>query len=277
MLSATVAGTPADPALPVEMTQPIEAQPLPGVAWSGAGVHVGQVVERSVGPQPVQVRIVGLRNEFIGVPVGSDFTVLSASQFEAVQERRAPQPNSAILRAPDADPVALLAALDEQAPGVLLDSRADITSRAADAPVMGALRIGVALLALAALAYAGLAVGAALALAGAGRQIEVAHLRAMGVGRRQQAWLLFIEYVPAAIVAYGIGVALGVGLFIFIQPGLGLANIVGSAISVPVGFEPLHLLGLLAAIVAISAAGWALGVAAQRDIDPATAVRGGLA
>ena len=118
---------------------------------------------------------------------------------------------------------------------------------------------------------------AALALAGAGRRIEVAHLRALGVGRGQAAWLLFMEYVPAAIVAYAIGVALGIGLFLFVRPGLGLANIIGSAIEVPLAFEPVHLLGLLLAIVAIAAVGWALGVAAQREADPATAVRGGIA
>jgi putative ABC transport system permease protein len=275
--NAVLAGSPLDPALPAELSTSLEAEPLPGLAWSGGGARVGQVVERQVGQQPVQVRIIGLRPHFVGVPVGSDFTVLAAAQFAAAHERLAPRPNNAILRAPSADAQALRAAIDEVAPTLILDSRAQITGAAANAPVMGALRLGVALLAVAALAYAALAVGAALALAGAGRRSEVAHLRALGVGRRQAAWLLFIEYVPAAIVAYVIGVALGIGLFVFIRPGLGLASIVGSTIEVPLAFEPIHLAGLLLAIVAISAVGWALGVAAQRDVDPATAVRGGIA
>jgi putative ABC transport system permease protein len=274
--AAVVGGTPADPQLPPELSAAITAEPLPALAWSGSGVRVGQVVERHVGQQPVQVRIVGLRPHFVGVPVGNDFTVLAAAQFEIAHERLAPRPNSAILRAPLADPASLRAALDEVAPTLILDSRVQLTSAAADAPVMGALRLGVALLAVAALAYAALAVGAALALAGAGRRIEVAHLRALGVGRRQAAWLLFIEYVPAAIIAYAIGVALGIGLFAFIRPGLGLASIVGSAIEVPLASEPLQLGGLLLAIVAIAAVGWALGVAAQRGFDPASAVRGGI-
>lgn len=275
--SAVVAGTPADPQLPAELLAPITEQPLPALVWAGSGARLGQVLERQVGPQPVRVRVVGLRPHFPAVPVGGDFTVISAEQFEAVQERLAPPPNSALLRAPTVDDATMAAAVEAVAPGVIVDSRAATTSAVADAPVMGALRLGVLLLALVAIGYAALAVGAALALAGAARRTEVAHLRALGVGRRQAAWLLFMEYVPAAIVAYGIGVGLGIGLFVFVRPGLGLVNIVGSTIEVPLAFEPVHLLGLLLAIVAIAAVGWALGVAAQREADPATAVRGGIA
>jgi ABC-type lipoprotein release transport system permease subunit len=155
-------------------------------------------------------------------------------------------------------------------------SRAETEAARMGAPVMDALRALIALSAVLALAYAGLAVGAALVLAASAQRDETAHLRAIGLGRRGTAWLSLLEHGPAALAGYLIGAALGLALFAFIVPALGLAAIVGSTVALPVGFETSHLLALLGAVLLILLIGWLIGVVAQRDTNPATAIRRGI-
>ncbi len=49
--------------------------------------------------------------------------------------------------------------------------------------------------------------------------------------------------------------------------------IVGSAVAVPLAVEPLHLAGILVAVVAIVAIGMAIAAAISRRAVPALAVR----
>jgi len=125
-------------------------------------------------------------------------------------------------------------------------------------------------------AYAALAVIAALILAGAARATEVAHLRLLGLTRRQVLALVVAEHGPMVLVSFGAGVIVGLGLFVALRPGLGLESVVGSNIAVPLGVEPGHLALLLAVSVVVVAVGIAAGTIAQRRAAPAAAVRGGL-
>lgn len=134
---------------------------------------------------------------------------------------------------------------------------------------------GVEAAALGAFAYAALAVWAALALAGAARAIEVAHLRALGLNRREAIGLVVVEHGPIVFVAFVAGAALGVGLFAVLRDGLGLASLVGAPIVVDVGIDPLLLGLVLLAIVTIVALGIGLAAALQRNAAPVAAVRRG--
>ena len=127
---------------------------------------------------------------------------------------------------------------------------------------------GVAAAAFVAFAYAALAVAAALALTGAARAVEVAHLRTLGLSRREATGLVIVEHGPTIIVAFVAGVLLGLGLFALLRDGLGLASLVGAPIVVDVGVDPVQLGAVLIAIVAIVSLGIGLGAALQRKRGP---------
>ena len=180
-----------------------------------------------------------------------------------------------LLRAPDDRAAELRTAVAGIAPGTTLHSRAERTNVLRGSPVATAVRTGIAAAAVVSAIYAALAVAAALALTGLSRAVEVAHLRTLGLSRRQALYLIAMEHGPTVIAAFAIGVGLGLALFIGLRPGLGLAALVGSTLEVPLAVEPVQLLLVLLGIVGIVVFGMAVGAALQRAAVPATAVRRG--
>ena len=135
---------------------------------------------------------------------------------------------------------------------------------------------GVAIASIVSAAYAAIAVAASLALAGASRALETAHLRTLGLTRREAAGLGLSEHGPTVLVAFAAGVALGLGLFVFLEGGLGLAAIIGSARTIPLQVELGQLALLLAGIVIIMVVGIGLSVVLGARATPAAAVRRGI-
>ncbi|HEX2193993.1 MAG TPA: hypothetical protein VHK63_03415, partial [Candidatus Limnocylindria bacterium] len=68
-------------------------------------------------------------------------------------------------------------------------------------PVVAAVSAGVAAAAIVAAAYAALAVASSLILAGSARAGETAHLRTLGLTRRQTVGLLVTEHGPTVALA----------------------------------------------------------------------------
>jgi putative ABC transport system permease protein len=134
---------------------------------------------------------------------------------------------------------------------------------------------GVGAAAFIAFAYAALAVAAAMALTGASRAVEVAHLRTLGLSRREATSLVIVEHGPTIIVAFVAGVLLGLGLFALLRDGLGLASLVGAPIVVDVGIDVGQLTLVFLAVATIVALGIGLGAALQRNAAPVAAVRRG--
>ncbi|HWH37917.1 MAG TPA: FtsX-like permease family protein [Candidatus Limnocylindrales bacterium] len=274
-LGIVTAGTPAHIALPGEMLAGGSPDVLPAVV-GGLGVRAGETFELTVNQRRLRVRASQVQPSFPGVPVGSAFVALAADQLAGAVPGGVPRPSMVLLRGQPGAAADLRAAVATVAPWLVVVSRAETEAARMGAPVMDALRALIALSAVLALAYAGLAVGAALVLAASAQRDETAHLRAIGLGRRGTAWLSLLEHGPAALAGYLIGAALGLALFAFIVPALGLAAIVGSTVALPVGFETSHLLALLGAVLLILLIGWLIGVVAQRDTNPATAIRRGI-
>jgi putative ABC transport system permease protein len=283
-LWAVLGGTGAEPDFPTEMfvaptagsTSEPAAEALPAIVWDGFGVAPGQTFKATIVGRVIPIRVAATRATFPGLPAGQAFMVLARDQLGAVVPDQTRRVTIAFLRAPPSAAAGIGVAIEALGPGVTLTSQTEAADAVRSSPVVGAVRAGVFAAALAAALFAALAVAAALALAGAAQRAELAHLRVFGLTRRQAIWLTFVEHGPAALVAYVFGVALGLGLFVFLLPGLGLAAVIGSAVIVPLTIEPLHLGLLLAAVLAMVVTGWALGVVAQSDTDPATAVRGGI-
>ena len=276
-----VAGTPGEGLFPDEMVGPAE-QPIPAIVsrqltTGNQGVGVGESFDLVIEGYRITFRIVEVRESFPTLASNEAFVVASRDQLRALRSDGGGLRSSTAmyLSAPDAAADGIRQALVRAAPGATLESRAERTAAIETSPIVEALVAGVTAAAFVAFAYAALAVSAALALAGAARAIEVAHLRTLGLTRREAVGLVVVEHGPTIIVAFVGGVALGLALFALLREGLGLAALVGSSIEVTVGIEPLHLIGLLIAIVIIVGLGIGLGTALQRGAAPAAAVRRG--
>jgi FtsX-like permease family protein len=275
-----IAGATADVHLPPEMLQEAK-QPLPVVVSPKVvegtnGTPVGGTFTLVVEGYPVQFRVAEIRDSWPGMAANQQFVVASRDQLRALRGGAGLRTSTAAyLRAPASAGPELRAAIQKAAPDAQVASRAELIASIANSPMTQGLVAGVGASTFAAFAYAALAVAAALALAGASRAVEVAHLRTLGLTRREALGLVIIEHGPTIIVAFAAGVLLGLGLFAVLRDGLGLASFVGAPIVVDVGVDPVQLGLVLLAIVTIVAFGIGLGAALQRNAAPVAAVRRG--
>jgi putative ABC transport system permease protein len=274
-LADVVAGTPAAVDLPP--LEPPTGGPdrLPAVV-GGLTLAVGDTFAATISQRTIGLVVSEIRPTFPGVPPGEAYVAVAAQLLDGALQAGAPRASMLLVRATPAAVTELRTAIGALGSWLVLDSRAENAAARLGAPVMNALRALIAALAVLALAYAAIAVGAALMLAVAAQREETAHLRALGVARSGRGWLALFEYGPAALAGYLIGAGLGLALFAFILPALGLASIIGSTVELSVGIQPIHLLALLGAILFILVIGWLGGVVAQRDTDPVTAIRRGI-
>lgn len=276
-----VEGTAADPRLPQALLSTQAGAVVPAIVSPGIGsgddaLDLGDRFDLTVDGRRHAFEVVEVRSEFPTIPVGDAFVVASRDHLDALREANALPVTEAFLRAPESTERDIRSALARAAPGAVLESRTARSEAVRTAPVVEAVSIGVAAAAIVAGAYAALAVAAALALAGAARAIELAHLRTLGLSRREAAALAVVEHGPTVVLALAAGVALGLALFVLLLPGLGLAALVDSQLAIPLAVEPVHLALLLVATVIIMGAGMALAALVQRRVAPAAAIRRGI-
>lgn len=278
-----IAGAQADVHLPAEMLEPAvpAGQPVPAIVThqmtEGAkGVGAGGTFNLVVEGFPVTFRVVEVRDSWPGMAPNQAWVLASRDQLRALRGGQGLRSSTAAyLRAPASVGPELIAAIRKTVPDADIESRADRIASIEESPMTRGLVAGVGVATLVAFIYAALAVAAALALTGASRAVETAHLRTLGLSKRESTGLVIVEHGPAIIVAFVIGVLLGVGLFALLRDGLGLASLVGAPIVVDVGIDPVQLGLVLLAVVFIVALGIGLGAALQRNAAPVAAVRRG--
>jgi hypothetical protein len=239
------------------------------------GVPLGQPIEIILEGYHYTVMAVAARASFPTLPADVSFAVASRQQMRLVHPEAPLAPTSLLVDAPDTSLPAIRAAVTALAPGATVDSRATFAQAFTDSPVTAAIVVGIVIAVLVAGFYAALAVTAALALAGAARATEVAHLRMLGLSRGDAVGLVVIEHGPTVILAFIAGVALGLGLFVLLEPGLGLDAIVGSRIAVPLTADPQQLGLIFAGILVIAAIGIGLAAWMQRRGVAVAALRRG--
>jgi putative ABC transport system permease protein len=278
-----IAGADADVHLPPEMLEPAvpAGQPLPALVThqmteGRKGVGVGGTFTLVVEGSPVTFRVAEVRDSWPGMAPNQAWVLASRDQVRALRGGQGLRSSTAAyLRATTSAGPELTAAILKTVPDADIESRADRISSVEDSPMTRGLVAGVGVAALVAFIYAALAVAAAVALTGAARAVETAHLRTLGLSRRESTGLVIVEHGPTIIVAFVVGVLLGIGLFALLRDGLGLASLVGAPIVVDVGVDPVQLGLVLLAIVFIVFLGIGLGAALQRNAAPVAAVRRG--
>lgn len=278
---AMLGGTPGDSAIPVQMLAPTIPNGVVPLVVSQTlvdrtdGVPLGQPIEIILEGYHYTVMAVAARATFPTLPADVSFAVASRQQMRLVHPEAPLAPTSLLVDAPDTSLPAIRAAVTALAPGATIDSRATFAQAFTDSPVTAAIVVGIVIAVLVAGFYAALAVTAALALAGAARATEVAHLRMLGLSRGDAVGLVVIEHGPTVILAFIAGVALGLGLFVLLEPGLGLDAIVGSRIAVPLTADPQQLGLIFAGILVIAAIGIGLAAWMQRRGVAVAALRRG--
>jgi hypothetical protein len=277
-----IAGTPNDPGLPAGLLDggPTAGGVLPGIVSSSVTIGrepvvVGDTVVLSVRAELVNVRVVAVLDAFPSLPAGDPFVVVALPDLEQAVARPLP-PSLLYVRAPDGGLATLERDLAAALPGATIGSRTALQAALDGAPLVRAVSVGLALAAVTAVAYAALGVIAALALAGAARAAETAHLRALGLGRRQRLGLVLLEQVPIVVVASVGGMITGYAFFVAVLPGLKLGRLVGASGDMSPMVGAGQILALLGALTVSAGVAILAGTFLEERTSPMTATRRGI-
>jgi hypothetical protein len=271
-------GTPAAALLPAALFGPA-IEPLPVVvsetmAARPDGLKVGETGRIRVEGYTFEAKAVAARATFPGLAAGSLFIIVNRDQLTTLFPTAPLQAGFAFLRAgPDAG-AGIRSTLAESMPATVT-GRSALVASLREAPVVQAIRLGIAAAAIVAAVYAALAVAVALVLAGSARAIELAHLRTLGLGNGQASGILLAEHLPAILVAFAAGLALGIGLFIALAPGLGLDALVGADVQLSPPIDVGLLAMTAAGLVVVVLVGLGLGMLVGRSASPVAALRRG--
>jgi len=273
-----VRGTPAEINLPVDLFGPA-AQPVPVVIATGLesradAYKLGETLTVSVQGYTFQAKIVGDLDVFPGV-TSTSFMIASEKQLRALFPDAPLRPTTAFLRAESSAGDGIRTAVTGVMSNAVVTGRTDTSDLLRDGPIVRAVRLGIAATAVVAAIYAALAVAAALALGGAARTTENAHLRTLGLSDRQAVGTLLLEQGPALVFAFIAGIALGVGLLVLLLPGLRLERLLGVDVQVTPGLDPVLVAAMAIGIVLVALVGLALGLWLGRRGTAVAALRRG--
>ncbi|HEX5240074.1 MAG TPA: FtsX-like permease family protein, partial [Candidatus Limnocylindrales bacterium] len=283
--SRMLSSGPAALTLPPELLAPGEpasgtaAAPLPALVSSAtAGPFptgkVGSTFQLTLDSQLITFRVAAIADSFPGLPVGQPFVVASWPQIDAAAPNRLQTVTTLFVDAPPGHAAALSAGAQAAEPDAVVIDRAAEAATLGGQGVVRVVESGVLALAGIALLYAALAIVSAFVLTAASRADEAAHLATLGLSDTQSWSMLVVEFGPPVVLAVVAGAALGLGLFAFLAPGLGLTTIVGALQAAPPGLDAgqIELLGVL--IAGILGLGVVLGAPAQRRAAWASVRRG---
>ena len=235
----------------------------------------GDRFQLTVGGTRTTFEAAAVADDFASVPVGSPFVVVDRATLLERVPKGGFRTTTAFLNAPDDALPGIRTALASEAPLTTVEARTDRAIALETAPVVDAVTVGVIAAFVVAVAYAAVALVAALALTGAARSSESAHLRTLGLSRRGAIGLTVVEHGPTVLLALILGVAFGLATFSALRPGLGLGAIVGSALAVPLTLDPGQLGPVVVAVVGVVSLALGLGIVIQREpADPAALRKG---
>jgi putative ABC transport system permease protein len=209
------ARTPGAGLVPV-LASPAEAGTLP---HSGAGL--------SVDGRTLRLRLAGLARPVPGV-LSSSFLVLPAWALGS----RPPPPSVMLLAGPRLDAGRLSAIVRHALPGAPVTFRSNVLAALGNAPLPAAAHAAITEAAAAAATFSALILLIWLLMSAHSRDLTLARLATMGLGRRQAQRLVVLETMPQVLAATAGGVAATYALAPLIAPSISLSAFTGSAASV---------------------------------------------
>jgi putative ABC transport system permease protein len=172
--------------------------------------------------------------------------------------RNPPGPSLMLVAGPHLDGPRLRAITGRDLPGGTVRLRATALAALTGAPVPGAAKVTLAQAAATAAGFGALVLLLSLVLGARTRDVTLARLATMGLGRRQAHMLLAVEALPPVVAAAIGGIACAWALAPLVAPSIGLSVFTGPGPGVVVGPDPLALATsaaglILAALLALAA------------------------
>jgi putative ABC transport system permease protein len=276
--AALVARTPG-PAFPAAdlARRPAQAGPpaaalVPALASaSAAGVLSRPGTSLTVGGQTLRLRLAGRSPGIPGVASGA-FLVLPAWALSGPQ----PPPSVMLVVGPHLDAGALAARVRRDLPGAEVTFRGAVLAGLGSAPLPAAAHAAIAQGAVAAAAFAAVILLIWLLMSAHSRDMTLARLATMGLGRGQAQWLVVLETLPLVLAAVVGGAASAYVLAPLIAPSISLSAFTGagtSAVGAGIRIEPLPLAACAAGLILLSAAALAAQFLITRRRGVARALR----
>ena len=280
-----VAGTPADGPIPDALwttawtadsgltpEAPIPAV-LVGEAARRPDLRVGDPFELSAFGGPSHFVVAEILPEFPGATSPKGTVIVPLGAVRAAEPERTFVADQSFVRAP----AALGAALHEAtigsfgAPNVGIVSRADVRAAMEADPLVRDTSIGFGLALLVAVAFSMLVVAVAVVRDVAGRQAEIALLRALGTLPRQVLGVIGVEQGTVVVTAVTGGLLLGCLMGVVAVPSLGLDRFVrpGRIVDAAVEWPVVSGVALSQAVLALLVMIVATIVVRRRDPVPA--------
>jgi putative ABC transport system permease protein len=281
---AVTAGLPAEPSWPADFFAPREvaglgtdANPIPAIVSSTVpagtgGLEPGQTFRMTIAGYPMTFVLVDRRAAFAGIPTAFAFAVVPFDWIQDALPSGFLPPSEFWLRAPAGIAEPLAAAVAAAGNSTRVVSRHDAYALLRDAPLTAVIGTGYRAALVAAAMYMAVTFVGALILTSARRSRADAFLRSLGVTGQQALGLTILEHALPAALAILPGLALGIGVAILTEPGLGLATFVGaSGVPLFVDWSAVGVLvGSLAGLVALAVVA---GTWLSRRMRPAQALR----
>jgi putative ABC transport system permease protein len=197
------------------LASPAEARTLPR---SSVGL--------SVDGRTLRLRLAGPASPVPGVG-NSSFVVLPAWALGSTL----PPPSVMLLVGSQLDAGRLSAIVRRALPGAPVTFRRDVLAALGSAPLPAAAHAAIAEAAVAAAAFSALILLIWLLMSAHSRDLTLARLATMGLGRGQARWLVVLETMPQVLAATAGGVAATFALAPLIAPSISLSAFTGSAAS----------------------------------------------
>jgi putative ABC transport system permease protein len=278
------AGTAADPHWPLAFVSVpggdgigTAGNPIPAILSNrlptgSKDLAPGDTFQMLVEGRSLTFALVERRPSFPGIEPGVSFAVIPFDWVQAAFGSRLVSPSILWLRAPDglsADLAAQVKGVGDEAHVV---SRYDVYEALHEAPFGAVIETGYGAALVTAAVFMALTVIGAVVLSAARRTRDLAFLRTLGVTDLQGLALIVMEHAPPVVLAIVPGVALGIGIAILCEPGLGLATFVGAA-GVPLYVDLPALVVTVVALVGVVAVAVAAGTWLSRRVRMADALR----
>jgi putative ABC transport system permease protein len=279
------AGSPADPRWPTAfLAEPAgpalgtDQNPIPAILSAelpvgSSSLAPGDTFTLAVVGQSMTFRLVEQRVGFPGIGERASFAVVPFNWVQAASRNHRLAPSAMWLRAPGDVAGRLAAQVAVVTGSARIVSRYDAYAALHDAPLGALVATGYQLALVIAALYMALTIIGALVLSAARRSRDLAYLRTLGVTPRQALGLTIVEHAPPVLLALVPGVALGIGVAILCEPGLGLATFVGISGEVPLVVDWPALALMVAALSGVVAAAITAGTWLSRRASLVDALR----
>ncbi len=249
--------------------------PIPAILSShpptgGSQAIVGDLLEVTLTGRRVWFRVDEIADSFPGLLTTGAFVIAPYAPVVSATHG-AVRPSVFFVRGDATLEPALRSTLAEQSAAATVDSRHARYAAVHEAPFVAGVAGGFGFALVIALVYATLAVVAVVLLDAQRRSREFGFLRTLGLTEPQVAGLTAVEHGLPIFVAVTVGVALGLGVAVLLEPGLGLAGFIGpdAVVRLEVDWPSIGAVVLAVVLVIGAAIGLSVWLAGRLELGRA--------